>query len=73
MVMGAVAVAVAVVAVITSEVAGRISVVRILAVRVSAALAWAGPGSVPLTSVAVISAACRAATSLTLTRRICTE
>ena len=35
-----------------------ISVVRILAVRVSAALAWAGP----LTSVAVISAACHAAT-----------
>jgi hypothetical protein len=40
---------VAVVAVITSEVAGRISVVRILAVRVSAAPGWAGPGSVPLT------------------------
>jgi hypothetical protein len=49
MVMGAVAVAVAVVAVITSEVAGRISVVRILAVRISAAPVWACLGSEPLT------------------------
>ena len=73
MVMVVAAVAVAVVAVITSEVAGRISVVRILAVRVSAALAWAGPGSVPLTSVAVISAASRAATSLTSTPRTFTD
>jgi hypothetical protein len=62
-------VAVAVAAVITSEVAESISVVRILAVRVSAALAWAGP----LTSVAVISAACRAATSLALTPRTFTD
>jgi hypothetical protein len=62
-------VAVAVVAVITSGVAESISVVRILAVRVSAALAWAGP----LTSVAVISAARRAATSLALTPRTFTD
>src|SRR5262249_49113692 len=45
-----------------------ISVVRILAVRVSVALEWAG-----LTSAAVISAACRAATSLTPTPRMCTD
>ena len=61
-------VAVAVVAVITSGVAESISV-PILAVRVSAALAWAGP----LTSVAIISAACRAATSLMVTQRVCTD
>ena len=75
-VVGAVGV-VAVVA-LTSEVAERISVVRISAAPVwgiSAALEWAGPGSVPLTSVAAISAACRAraATSLTLTPLIFTD
>ena len=60
------------VAEVTSEVAERA-----LAVRTSAAPAWARPGSVPLTSVDVISvdvisvdvtsAACRVATSLALT------
>jgi hypothetical protein len=53
--------------VVTSEVAEDI-----LVLRISAALAWVCLGSVPLTSVAVIfviSAACRAATSLTLTPR----
>jgi len=67
--------AVAVVA-LTSEVAERISVVRISAAPVwgiSAALEWAGPGSVPLTSVAAISAACRTATSPTLTPRAFTD
>jgi hypothetical protein len=67
MVMVAVA-AVAVVAV-TSEVAERILVERILAVRVSVALTWAGLGSVALTLVAAISTVCRAATLLTSTPR----
>ena len=49
--------------VVTSEVAENILVVRISA----------APGSAPLTSVAVISAACRAATSLTLTPRMFTD
>src|SRR5215470_12871990 len=59
----------AVMAVVAATGAGDgISVVRILAVRVSVALEWAG-----LTSVAVISAACRAATSLTPTPHMCTD
>ena len=53
-------VAAAAVVVATSEVTERISVARILAVRISVALEWVGLGSVPLTSVAAISAACRA-------------
>src|SRR5262245_35152302 len=68
--MAVAAMAVAAMAV-TSEVAEHILAVRILAALVwgiSVALEWAGLGSVPLTSVTAISAACRAATSLTSTR-----
>jgi len=71
MVVAAAAVAVVVVAI--SEVTERILVARILVVRISVALEWVGLG--PLTSVAVISVACRArvAISLTLTPRTFTD
>jgi hypothetical protein len=46
---------------------------RVLVVRISAALEWVCLASMRLTLVAVISAAGRAATSLTLTPRIFTD
>ncbi|MFZ0068598.1 MAG: hypothetical protein WAK90_20745 [Pseudolabrys sp.] len=72
--------AVAVMAGVATLVVGAISVVAVTSVaegilvpRVSAALEWVCLGLVPLTSVAVISAACRAETSLTLTPRTFTD